>query len=568
MTGVAQVPSARGGSGVRAAGVDTGVVAAVLIGGLVVALVLYPLFWLFIGPLFEKTRPDFGYLLSVMSEPRQLRALVNSLLVSGGTMIASLLVGVPIAFLVSRTDLPLAGMIRSLTVASYMTPSFLLAFAYVQLLGPNAGVINRMLVRVMGLSASPFNIYTMLGVIFVATLEGIPLVFLATSAAMETMDGNLESAARILGAGPTKVAATVTLPIVLPAIAGGGLLAFISTLSLYGPPAILGVNVVPTEIRNLLGFPPNFEQAAALSIYLMVLSLVGFFAYWHLLKGKTLYVTVTGRWIPAERLPLRGWKAPALMCCLLYLVAAIALPYLMLGFASLTHAVGVGFRPGNFTLDNYRFLFGDPFSLRALRNSLILGVGASIAGTLLGLVVAYIETREGDAPGAKFLQYVAMLPFGIPSIVLGVGLILAFIRPPVLLYGTMWILLVAYIIKFMPLAIRTTSASIRQIDPALEEASRIIGGSRIKTFWQVTVPLVRRGLLTGAFLIFIPSFRELGASVLLSGPKTETAAFAMITSWGSVSFEVTCALAVVTLFMTVGIFFLFQGPLQLFRGRL
>jgi iron(III) transport system permease protein len=553
--------------GSRAAGLDAGAIFGALIGAVVIILVAYPLFWLFVGPSVEKGRLDFGYLLTLVNEPGEMRALINSVIAGGGTMVVSLMAGVPLAYLVSRTDLPLAGVIRNLTVASYMTPSFLMAFAYVLLLGPNAGLINRALVSVMSLNGPPFNIFTMGGLIFVATLEAIPLVFLATTTAMESMDGNLENAARILGAGPGRMAATITLPIILPATAAGGLLAFISTLSLYGAPAILGVKVIPTEIRGLLGFPPNFDQAAALSLYLMTLSLLGFFAYWRLLKGRMQYVTVTGKWAPAERILLRGWKIPALIFCFLYLMLAIALPYLMLGFASLTRAVGTGLRPENLTFDHYRYILGDPFSLRALRNSFVLGIAAAVVGTLLGLVVAYIEVREGHARGANLLQYIAMLPFGVPSIVLGVGLILAFIRPPLVLYGSMWILLVAYVVKFMPLAIRTSSSSLRQIDFSLEEASRIVGGSRLRTFWTITVPLVRRGLLASAFLIFIPSFRELGASVLLSGPKTETVAFAMITSWGSVSFEVTCALAVVTLLMTVGIFFLIQGPVELLRSR-
>ena len=529
------------------------------------AAVAYPLLWLLGGPSIEKGRLDVSYLLSVLIERRYAWALVNSLVVGGATMVTSVLVGVPLALLVSRTDVPFAALVLNLTVASFITPSFLLAFAYVLLLGPNAGLLNRAIVAVLGLPEAPFDIYTKAGLVFVASLEAVPLVFLSVVAALETMDGNLENAARILGARGWRVVATITLPIIRPAVGAGALLAFISTLSLYGAPAILGVRVVPTEIRALLGDPPQFDLTAGLSLYLMVLSLLGFAGYRRLLRGRGSYVTLTGKWAPAERFVLGWWKLPALLFCLLYLALAIGLPYAILGFASLTRAVGVGLAPGNLSLDNYRYILTDALSMRALANSLLLAAGAAGVGTVIGLIVAYVEVRAERARGRSLLQYTAMLPFGIPSIVLGVGLILAFIRPPLVLYGTMWILLIAYVVKFMPLAVRACSASLHQVDGSLEEASRIVGGSRLRTFLKITVPLVRRGALAGGFLIFIPSFRELGASVLLTAPSTETVAFVMMTSWGSVSFEATCTLGVITLLLTVGIFFAFQGPLRLSR---
>ena len=537
---------------------DPGVILAVLASAAVILIVGYPLFWLFGGPSVEAGRWQFGYLLTVLAERRYARVLLNSLVAGVGTMVLSVLIGVPLAYFVARTDLPLAGLVRNLTVASFITPSFLLAFAYVMLLGPNAGLINRVLVALFGLEEAPFDIYTMGGLIFVATLEGVPLVFLAALAALGSMDGNLENSARILGAGGRRVALTITLPLIRPAIWAGALLAFISTLSLYGAPAILGVRVVPTEIRGLLGYPPQFDLAAGLAVYLMALSLVGLFAYRRLLRGQRSYATLTGKWAPAEQVPLGPWKALALGFCLLYLLLAIGFPYLLLGFASVTKAVGVGFQAGNLSWDNYRYILSDPLSLRSFGNSLLLAIGAAALGTLLGLTVAYIEVRGERVRGRAVLEYVALLPFGVPSSVLAIGLILAFIRPPLVLYGTMWILLVAYVVKFMPLAVRTCGAALRQVDASLEEASRIVGGSRLKTFWKITVPLVRRGAMAGAFLIFIPSFRELGASILLAGPTTETVAYAMITAWGAMSLEVTCTLGVVTLLITMGLFSLFQ----------
>jgi iron(III) transport system permease protein len=169
----------------------------------------------------------------------------------------------------------------------------------------------------------------------------------------------------------------------------------------------------------------------------------------------------------------------------------------------------------------------------------------------LGLGISLLDARHGERKVVRGLQYLAMLPFGLPSIVLGAGLILAFTRQPFVLYGTLWILLVAYVIKFVPLAVRTCSVGLRQIDPALDEAARISGASGSVRLFKITLPLMRGSLLASGFLVFVPSFRELGASILLSGPGTETVAVAMMQSWGSVAFETVCAMGVLALFISL-----------------
>ena len=542
---------------------DAGAAIGVLTCVLVIFFVGYPLFWLFVGPSIEAGTPKFDYFVSVLTSSRTASALWNSFVAGAGAMVFSVLVGVPIAFLVARTDMPLSGLVRLLVVTSFITPSFLLAFAYVLLMGPNAGLFNKVISSMFGLQSGPFDIFSMGGLIFVAALEGAPLVFMATAVALENMDDNLESSARILGARTWKVMRSVSLPLVFPAIGAGALLAFISTLSLYGAPSILNVRVVPTEIRSAFGSsPPRFDTAAGLAVYLMALSLIGFFAYRRMLSGQASYVTVTGKGVPAKKILLGAWKLPALSICMLYVLLAVVFPYAMLGHASFTHAFGQGFAAGNLTLDNYRYVLNDPFTLRSIWNSLILAIGAAVVGTMVGLVVAFIEVRGQGLRGRRIIEYAAMLPYGIPSIVLGVGLVLAFIRPPLLLYGTMWILLIAYTVKFMPLAIRTIGANLQQVDPALEEASRMVGATRARTFVKITLPLVLPAALASGFLIFIPSFRELGASVLLSAPGTEVVAFVMMTSWGSVSFEVTCTIGIIALAITVGVFALFHRPIH------
>jgi iron(III) transport system permease protein len=525
--------------------------AAIAICALSVALVLLPVFWLFVGPSIESGKPNVEFLSAVFGQRRLLHALTNTIYASVATSIFSTIIGVVLAFFVARTDMPLRGAISLLTVASFITSSYLQAFAYVVLLGPNAGVINKILVNLLGLEESPFDIYTFEGYVFVATLEGVPLVFLTALAAMKTLDGSLENSARILGARGIYIVCTITLPLIAPAIGAGALLAFISTLSLYGAPAILGIRVVPTEIQALLGFPARFDLAAGVSLYLMVLALVGLLVYRKLLTKSGRFVTVTGKWGPPEPFRLGRARWPISLCAIFYVVLAVILPYSVLGYASLSKAVGAAFSFDNLTLDNYAFVFNDPLSLRGLKNSLIASLGAAVVATFLACVIAFVEVREHHRTSVRAADAVLMLPFGIPSVVIAVGLILAFIRPPLILYGTLWIIAAAYLIKFVPIAIRTLAAVFEQIDQSLEEASRIVGASPIATFRRISVPLAWNGIVSSVVLVFIPCFRELGASIILATPFNETAAFAMITAWGAVSFEVTCAIGVLMLLVTM-----------------
>jgi iron(III) transport system permease protein len=518
-----------------------------------VVLVVLPMAWLLVGPSIESGRVNVDFLTAVFGQRRLVRALENTVTASLWTAACSTVLGVVLAFLTVRTDLPLRRSVSVLVVGSFVTSSYLLAFAYVVLLGPNAGVINQFLVELLALDDAPFDIYSFGGYVFVATLEAVPIVFLTVSAALQTLDGSFENAGRILGAGRLRVALTITLPLVAPAIGAGGLLAFISTLSLYGAPAILGVRVVPTEIQALLGHPARFDLAAGMSLYLVVLALAGLVAYQRLLARAGRFVVVTGKWGAAEPIRLGWLRWVALGACIAYLVVALVLPYIVLGYAAISHAVGATPSLANLTLANFRFILTDELTLRGFRNSLVLSFGAALAAVALAAVIGFLAVRRRELKIVALVDAIVMLPFGIPSVVIALGLILAFIRPPLVLYGTLWIIGLAYLIKFMPIAVRSLAALFEQIDPALEEASRVCGASPTTTFLRVSLPLVRPGLIGAGCLVFIPCFRELGASIILASPYNETAAFAMITAWGAVSFEVTCAIGVAMLVVAVAI---------------
>jgi iron(III) transport system permease protein len=515
------------------------------------ALVLLPIAWLFAGPSVESGTLNLDFLTAVFEQRRLLHALANTLQASFATAVCATIVGVMLAFLVVRTDIPFRKTISLLTVGSFVTSSYLQAFAYVLLLGPNAGVLNVALMRLFHLEEAPFDIYSFWGYIFVASLEAVPLVFMTTVSALRTLDGSLENSARILGASAWRIVFTISLPLVAPAIGAGALLAFISTLSLYGAPAILGIRVVPTEIQGLLGFPARFDLAAGVSLYLMAPALLGLLLYQKLMSRSGRFVTVTGRWGPPEPFRLGALRWPTCLLGFSFVVVAVLLPYSVLGYASLSKAAGAVPSLDNLTLDNYAFILRDSLTLRGLGNSVIASLGAALVATALACVIAFVEVRQRERPAVRALGALLMLPFGIPSVVIAIGLILAFIRPPLVLYGTLWIIGLAYLVKFLPIAIRTLAAVFSQIDSSLEEASRIVGASPTTTFVRISIPLVWSSMVTATVLVFIPCFRELGASIILATPFNETAAFAMITAWGAVSFEVTCAIGVVMLAITL-----------------
>jgi iron(III) transport system permease protein len=534
--------------------------------GLALILTLLPMVWLFFGPSIERGEVDFEFLALALSQRRLVRALTNTIEASLATSLCATIVGAALALLVVRTDMPFRRIVSTFTVGSFITSSYLLAFAYVLLLGPNAGVLNQALISIFRLEEAPFDIFSFGGYVFVATLEAVPLVFLPCVAALNSLDGSLENSARILGAGSLRIALTITIPLTAPAIGAGALLAFISTLSLYGAPAILGIRVVPTEIQALLGFPARFDLAAGISIYLMALALVGLGLYQQLLARSGRFVTMTGKWGPAEPFCLGKFRWPLFAAAVAYLVLAVVMPYAALGYASLAKSVGEEMSLQNLTLDNFAFMFRDDLSMRGLQNSLMLSFGAALVASMFAAVIGFAEARTGSNWRIRLLDAFLMLPFGIPSVVIAVGLILAFIRPPLVLYGTIWIIGLAYLIKFLPIAVRTLVAVFEQIDPSLEEASQIVGASPTATFARITIPLAWNGIVSATFLVFIPCFRELGASIILASPYNETIAFAMMSAWGAVSFEVACAIGVVMLLVTLVAQMLFGRSRQVAFG--
>ena len=523
-------------------------VAAVL---LLLLLVGWPLTWLVLGALGAPHTLSATPLLRAVARSDNLEPLLNTLVLGIGTAAVGVVLGVPLAWAIARTDMKLRGVIRALVALAYITPPYLSALAYIILLGPQAGYVNRLLAWLFNTPHGPFDVFSLGGVIFVIGLHVMAFPFFLTESALASLDAPLEEAAQILGATRRAVTLRITLPLIAPAITGGALLAAVDSMALFGPQALLGLPArlvfLPTRIYGVLGaYPPRWADASALSLILVVLTVAALVAQRRYLERRS-YVTVSGRGARLQRWQLGPWRWPLLMLCLIVVTLAAVAPLAVLAVASISRDWTIPPTYENLTLANYAAaLFNNQVALRGIRNSFQLAIAAALIGSTLGLLIAYIDQRT-TLPGRRLLDYLAILPLGLPGTVMAVGMLQAFIRPPLPIYGTIWILLAAYIARFLPLAVRSAHASLAQIDPSLEEAARIIGAGWFTTMRAILLPLMRPGLFAGFLLVFVPALTELSATILLYTGGTETIAVAIFRLNDLGQLEVVSALSIFTI---------------------
>ncbi|HTW50923.1 MAG TPA: iron ABC transporter permease [Stellaceae bacterium] len=451
---------------------------------------------------------------------------LTALGIAGGVAIAACGAALPLAWLVARTDMPLARAIRTLVTASFVTPPFLGAIAWELLAAPNSGILNDWARTLFGLGPYEhlFNIYSAGGVVFCIACYAFPLVFVLLANALDNIPGELEDASAILGASRWRTLGRVTLPMVLPALLAGALLSFIQALTQFGTPAILalpaGFHVITTKIWSLFQYPPHPHLAAAAAMPLLLLTIVMLHGQ-QVLLGRRGYTTIGGRSSAPRRVPLGAWRWPALFFALGLLALPIFLPYAALIKTALVKTPSDPLNFSTLSLRNLRFVFVDFSQTRqALWNTVLLGIVSATAGTALALVVSYATTRRLGV-GHRALGFLATAPVAIPGIVLGVGLFLAYTRPPVVLYGTLWLLFLAFLIIELPAGYQQLAAAFRGLHPELEEASRIFGANRLRSLWQITAPLLRSSVIATWCFVFIGAIRELSATIMLTTANTK-----------------------------------------------
>jgi iron(III) transport system permease protein len=478
--------------------------------------------------------------------PRNAQAIANTILIATGASLFATVSGTLLAWVTSRTDVPGRWFIELASVVPFISTSFIGALAWILLGSPETGLVNQFW-RYLGGEAALINVYSYTGIIFVIGLHEIPFVFLLVGSALRSMDPALEEASLASGAGNWRTTFRVTLPVVLPAILGSALLVFVLAAEQFGVPAVLGspakIRVLTTSIiETQVVYPPRQGLGAALCVTLLAFALIGLWLYKRLL-GSRSYATIAGKGAQPKRIRLGPLRWVVFAVCVIYLCLVVILPLVTIFVSSIRTIWTADFRWEQFTLAHYYWvLFDYPIARRAIVNSLFLATVGATLGMLLCVLIAVLSQRT-RLPGRKALDYLSMLPLGFPGVVLAFGLLQTWISPPLVLYGTVWILLVAYITRELPIGVRVASATIVQIHPELEEASLSCGGSWLQTFRRITVPLLKSGILAGWFVLFVAMTRELSASILLYSPRREVLSVAIYDMFYDGNFRALSALA-------------------------
>lgn len=492
---------------------------------------------------------------TALGRPANLTALVNTLLVSTLTTAFAVAVGTVLAWLLTRTDLPWRGGFRGLLLVPYLIPPYIGAIAWTQLLNARVGYLNLPLMALFGLERGPFDVHSWPGLIWVMGLYDYPLVLVTVSAALAKMDPSLEEAARDAGAGIWRTLRSVTLPLVLPSIAAGGLLVFTAAAANFGVPAIVGnparIFVVPTRIVASLSTGTvsgsGLREATVLATLLMLLALAAL-ALGARVTRAGRFTTITGKSTQPTLVSLGRARWPVAAVLALFTLLSVVFPLAAVAATSLLHGWGQAFTPENLTLDNYRYILTEHHMTGpGLRNSLWLAAVSATIAVAVGAVIAYLKVKLRHRVGAV-MDIVATLPYATPGTVLALALIIAWSGAYGLnLYNTFGILLVAYVVKDLAFGMRTAGGALEQVHDSLEEAARASGATWLRTFRQIVLPLIRPALIGGWFLVFIPAFRELTMSILLYGSSTPTAGVALYELQSGGYYQSAAALSVVVL---------------------
>jgi iron(III) transport system permease protein len=526
---------------------ETCVCAAAIVA--VIILIVLPLASLLWGSIASASGLTVGYFARVLGTRIYFQALENSLVLGAWVGLFSILIGLPMAWAVTRTDLPGRGFVKLTATLAYLSPPFLLAIAYVNLFSPRAGVINSLLREVFPGHDLTFNIFSMAGLVLVTASHTFPFVYLLAASALASVDSSYEEAAQILGAGKLRVALAVTLPLIAPAILAGALISFIDAIALFGSQAIVGlparIFTLPTRIYALFDYPPQYGLASALSLIFVALTIAALYLQRAFL-GRRSFTTLAGKAGQSRRLSLGHWRWPLFLFALLVFVVAIALPYASLLAMSFSKSWGLAFWQ-NLTFANYHFvLFEYAVTQRAILNSLVLATAAATFCVFLGSVIAWIDVRT-TLPFRRVLDYAALIPLGLPGIVIAVALVQFWLKTRLPLYGSLTILFLAYSARYLPLGARGANAALQQIDPSLEQSARILGASWGETMRDITLPMIRPTIFAGWILIFVPAIQELSASILLFSGKSITISVAVYNLYENGSIEAVAALALINI---------------------
>ncbi|TAM86998.1 MAG: iron ABC transporter permease [Candidimonas sp.] len=519
----------------------------------ILACLGYPLF-LLITSAFNVGNPqalpavEYG-LANFVELGRHLDWIGNTLLVASLGTVLAIAIAVVLAWILYRTTVPGQRLFEVLISIPYPLGPLVGALAWSALASPGDGILNQLYMKLTGATEPLLNIYTVPGIVFVMAIFEAPVAVLMIGAAMQRMDSSLEESSAIFGAGRFRTAMRITLPLLMPAILSAALFVFTSMMGAFAIPTMLGTSarfyVATTAIYVMFqSYPPNYPLAAAIGIVLIAIAALGVWLYTRAVKSRS-FAVISGKTYRSRRLNMRGWTPLLLGVECLYVLVALVLPIGVLMLASLQSSGDLSLVPTHWTLANFHYVLIDfPTTREAIGNSLLLGVGTGTVGVALATIIAWTVYRSHSS-GRQLLEQVTMLPQAFPRLIFAFGFLWMVLSLPIPLYGTLWAVLLAYVIVFLPLAYRGMSGVIVQIDRSLEEAARVEGAGWSRMMRTITVPLLKTGIVANWALLFMISVREVSASLFLSGPGTQVLGPAIFSFWDSGGLPKVSALAVV-----------------------
>jgi iron(III) transport system permease protein len=518
---------------------------------LAAAFVLYPVYYLFqaafdVGD--PNVRPPEAYGLDNFALlPNYSEIMLNTLGVAVAATAMALVFGFVIAWILTRTNVPMRAALEQLMAVPYYVTPLLGALAWALLGSPESGFINQ-LWRAAGAKEALFDVTGPIGIAWVMALFEGSVAFVMISAVMKSMDPSLEEASQVIGASRLRTMIRITLPLVAPGVLGAAIYVFAEMLGSFSAALVLGspnrFYVITTAIYQLVSqYPPRLPLAAAMGVSLFAVMFAMIFLYRRITAGRS-YVTVSGKAFRPRVMDVGTLRWVLFAVCAVYLIMSVFLPMATLLFASVQRLATVFPKPPNLTLEHYTTALSLNAVRSAMGNSLLLGFLTATIGIVLTGLLAWIIQRS-RLPGRNVLEYIVMFPQAVPRLVFAFGMMWAWLVFPLPVYGTLWILLIAYLTVFLPLGVRTISGVLVQLDKSLEECGEVCGASWFYRMRTITMPLLRPGLIAAWLLIFVASVRELGASILLMGPNSKVLTPAIVEAFFSSSSELTAAMALI-----------------------
>lgn len=481
--------------------------------------------------------------------------IVNTVIFTTGSALFATVLALFLAYLNTRSNIPLKFLFRIVSIVPMMIPHILFSVSWVLLLNPSNGMINLFLQKILSLQGSPFNIYTLQGMILVEGLLDMPIAYLIIAPAMAAFDVSLEESSKVCGASNLRTLIRVTLPVLRPAILASVILVIVRSLASFAVPSVIGmpgrIYVLSTHIYQIIatGFVADYGMAAAVGMSVLVASITLIYIYRYLTSESEKYVTISSRGYRPSLIDLKNAKYPLFGIVGILSFVLIMLPVLVLFYTSLVpySMVPSAKAFSMMSWKNWVEVLGDPISLLSLKNSVFLGIVGATLGVILSIFVSYVIVKVRTR-AAGFLESLSFLSFSFPGIVVGVGFMWFFVQTP--LYATIWALLIGYIATYLPYGIRPLTSAFVQIHSHLEESSRVCGAGTLYTLRRIIIPLLIPGVVSGWILMATMFVRELTLSVVLSRPGTEVLAvqilhFAEDGLWGKLS-----ALGIIMIFIS------------------